>query len=272
MGLFDNITGWELVQKGIEAIQSSFASRINTIARLGKFTNCGGNWDYRYGAAGIESPHNAYMLGLVLVDWDNSFKTRNVKIRTEDLQIPFQYIKEVPEWKKTANYTDAGSEIMGRFESIPIYASSAAQEFELTIIYQAETITDMDASTWWSMEKIDTYIKRLQSLVYPTYTQGFAPPLRAKLNIGNIFRNFPVVIREVGIKNTEGAYHAETGIPITREITLNMKSAYPMWQALSGDKIFVANVGNDIFAYEELNETYMQRSGAVSGTRQMFNM
>ena len=141
---------------------SDFFDRLNSIPRLQNFAPLSNHWDFRYGAAGREAPHNAYMLGLVLIDWDNSFRARNTKIKTSDLQIPFQYIRAIPDWKKAANYGDAGGEIMGRYEQIPMYSNSVNQEFELTIIYQAEALNNYGANAWWTMENIEKYVKRLQ--------------------------------------------------------------------------------------------------------------
>lgn len=210
------------------------------------------NWDPSYMAAGTQIKPNAQLYGLVINDWDNSFKNRNVKITTEELNIPFQYLKEIPEWTKNANYQEMGSDIIGRFEPYSVYQSSSAIEFNLELTYIAECKTDLEQKSYWSLERIDKIKKKFQSLVYPTYSNGYAPPNKLLLNIGNIYKQFPIIIKIVSIKN-EGPFDIMTSMPIMVNISLACRSSYPSWQAQSADKIFLGELGAGVFAYEELS-------------------
>lgn len=249
----------------------STSDRVNKLQRMGDFHKLSKNWNEKYLSVSNSVPKNARMFGLVIIDWDGSLRKRNVNIQTSDLEIPFQYLGSgsdmgIPTWTKTANYQDVGSEIIGRYENIPVYSNSSGQTLQLELVYHAEALLNENAKTYWTMENIEKLQKRIQSLVYPTYSNGYSPPSKVMLNIGNIWRKFPVVITSVSVKNSP-PYHNETGLSMLRTITLECKSAYPMWQAVSADKVMVATAGNDIFAYQELNETVEDRQTAQRRAR-----
>lgn len=215
-----------------------------------------GNWDPQMLVASSAGPKpNAFMFGLIVNDWDRTLRSRNTKISTEDLQIPFQNIENIPDWSKTANYTDMGTEIIGRYESYAVYSNSAPNEFNITLNYNAYAFDNTDATSYWTLENIEILDKRLKSLVYPMYTKGFAPPPKLLLNIGNIFHDFPIVVKQIQVKN-DPPYDYRTGLSMNRKIELTVRSAYPSWQALSGDKIYLAKstrgAGNAMFAYKKL--------------------
>jgi len=246
------------VQNKIAQIQNTteFKDRIEQLQQLGGLSVLGKYWDTSYHKTGSMINPNAFMFGLVINDWDRSFQSRNTSIRTSDLQIPFQYVEKIPDWKKTANYTDY-SEIIGRFEGISVYANSNAQDFQIVLQYLAETRLNTDLRTYWSLERIEGIQKKLESLVFPTYTNGFMPPPKLLLNIGNIFRSMPVIMKDINIE-TIPPFDIITGLPMLRKITIELRSSYPMWQALSGDKIFMTKVGNSCFAYKEISQDYSQ--------------
>lgn len=209
------------------------------------------NWNTDYMSSATFVPSNAQMFGLVIIDFDNTLKTRITAMKTSDLEIPFQHIEEIPGWDKSANYEE--QTVVGRFEPATIYSSSSAQEISITLIYNAEAKYNTNAKTPWTLENIEQYQKRLQSLMYPYYYKGFSAPSKVKLNIGNIFCNVPMFVKSVKIKN-EAPFDFETGLPFTRKISLDLRVAYPSWQAISADKIFVEKAGNRVFAYQSINE------------------
>lgn len=227
----------------------------NIIEKFRELTS-NGNWDPQLLPASSKGPTpNAFMFGLIVNDWDKSLRSRNTKIKTEDLQIPFQNIESIPDWTKAAQYADMGTDIIGRYESYAVYTSSAAQEFNINLRYNAYAYDNTDTTSYWTLENIELLDKRIKSLVYPMYTKGFAPPPKLLLNIGNIFHDFPIVVKQVQIKNNP-PYDYRTGLSMNREIELTVRSAYPAWQAMSGDKIYLAKssrgAGNSMFAYKKL--------------------
>ncbi len=240
----------------IEKFNSEYyQSREGIVQLLAGMSNLSRFWDQRYMSVGTEVPNNAFLFGLIINDWDQTLRSRNSSITTFDLQIPFQYISKIPDWKKGATYQDLGNEIIGRYDSIPVYSSSSPQEFQIELIYQAEARSDYELKTFWTLEQIERIDKKLKSMVYPMYRKGFAPPPKLLLNIGNIFRNFPITIRDVTSTN-DPPFDIVTGIPIMRKIILACKSSYPIWQAISGDKVFTSKYGNGVFAYQKLTQDY----------------
>ena len=200
-------------------------------------------------------PPNALMFGLSIIDWDNSFKKRIGSYNTKDLHIPFQYIEQIPDWVKGANWNEI-SDIIGRFAPQDIYANSTPQDLELKLYYYAEADRNSeDIGTHWTLENIEKYTKRLQSLVYPMYDGNFSPPPKLKLNIGSIYRDIPVFVKNVSIA-WKTPYKIATLQSMLREITLSCRISYPSWQAVSGPKIFVGSANNSVFAYQELDKKY----------------
>lgn len=203
-------------------------------------------------------PPNAFLFGLVINDWDHTLRSRNILLRTEDLEIPFQVIESIPNWDKSAAYDEMGNEILGRFEPYAVYSKSNAQEFTLTLYYCAYARDNINAQSFWTLENIEMLEKRLQSLVFPIYVNGYAPPPKCLLNIGNIFYDLPVIVKQVNIEY-QPPYDYLTGLSMNRKITLSLRVSYPAWQAISGDKIYMArskkSAGNHIFAYKQLKNS-----------------
>jgi len=214
-------------------------------------------WNQDFFSTAITSPVNASLLGLTVIDFDKALRKRKTSISTKDLLIPFQYIEEIPGWQKAANYTDYG-DVIGRFEPITMYSNSALQEISINIIYHAEARYNVGAKTPWTLENIEKYQKRLQALMFPMYSKGYSSPPKLKLNIANMFVNVPVYVKSVDVKN-EAPYDIVTGLSMTRKIALAMSVAYPMWQALSCENIYVEKAGNAIFAYQEADPRKLGR-------------
>lgn len=168
-----------------------------------------------------------------------------------ETEIPFQYIEQIPFDAKNANYNDVG-EIMGRFESIGVYSNSNAQDISLTAIYYAEgTTKDSSHTTPWTIESIELLKKRLKSLTYPNYENDeYRPPAKVLLNIFNIFIKVPVTVRSVSIDESVGPYTQE-GVSMTKKISLELKTSYPLWQSISSHAVKSEEAGNEVFAYKE---------------------
>jgi hypothetical protein len=209
-------------------------------------------WNGDYHVLSKPVPYNAFLFGLVLIDFTNNFK-RITRVKTSELEIPFQYMDEIPPWAKGANYQEIG-DIMGRFEPVNIYSNSGGQDLQLQLHYVSEAKYDAGATTPWTMEKIEKITNKLKSLVYPMYDKTYAPPLKVLLNIGHWFHNIPVLIKNVNVVG-EPPIDTETGLPRNRKITLDCRINYPMWQNITAPKVFTGQDSSTIFAYEELQET-----------------
>lgn len=171
--------------------------------------------------------------------------------------IPFQYIEQIPPRAKAANYDDV--EIHSRFESIPIYKSSANNEFQFILKYYAEGSEKLGHQTFWSVEQIERILKKLEALVYPAYDDKFSPPDKALLNIGSIYVDVPVVIKNVSL-NYRPPYDIESMQSRFIEATVDCKTAYPTYQAIGSNQIYLVATdraaeadGNNIYAYKKFS-------------------
>ena len=229
------------------------------------FNTLAGNWDSRMHELGTPIPMNALMWGLMILDFDGTNKKRLKKYGTTDLKMPFQFMENIPDWAKGANWTDS-SDILGRFEPIPFYTSSAAQIIDLPLIYMAEALqAGPEVSSPWTLEWIEQLVKRFQSLVYPVYDGNFTPPPKVVLNIGNIYRDIPLIVKNVTVKNGP-PYHVLTGLPMKRQITVSCQVSYPPWQGIGSSQIYTAYEGAagaqgpDIFAVQTLDQRYLPKN------------
>ena len=227
------------------------------------------NWSQEMHKTGKSIPANAEIWGLKILDWDDSFANRMSEYTTPDLKIPFQYLEQIPNWDKGANWSEV-NDVVGRYEGMLIYANSNAQDINLSLTYHAESErNDSGVNTYWTLENIEMITKRLQSLVYPQYDGRFAPPNKVLLNIGNIWRNVPLVIKQVNVEyqNSSGnAFDIKTGLPMLRKISVSCRTSYPMWQGIGSMSVYTAwdetrgigdRSGNEVFAYEALDNTWV---------------
>jgi len=215
-------------------------------------------------------PHK---FGLTVWDWDRQFEKKLRELRrkggndydpmaykfTRDnfMGIPFQYIESLPMWNKTANWSDVG-EIMGRFETQSVYSNSSAQDLTITLNYYAESSDNSgldgnekpNSRDTWTLNAIERIKLQLQSITFPQYDGKFSPPVKCLLNIGNIFVDLPVVVKSLTIE--EGPpYELRTMRSMFKKITVEMRTSYPAWQALSAPQIWTADNGG-VFARQEL--------------------
>jgi len=204
-------------------------------------------------------PPNALLFGLSIIDWDKSFSKRIRSYKAKDLHIPFQYIEQIPDWVKGAEWNSI-SDVIGRFAPQDVYSNSGPIDFDIKLHYYAEANKNTDEyATHWTLENIETYTKRLQSLVYPMYDGLYSPPPKLKLNIGSIYRDIPVIIKNVSIA-WKSPYQISTLQSILREITLSCRVAYPSWQAISCPKVYMGKSDNAVFAYQQLDKKYNSTS------------
>lgn len=254
----------EDVKAKIASVQASltpeFENRLDMLAKYGPFNPLGVYWDKDFHKTGSSIKPNAFMFGMIINDWDGSFQSRNPGLTTSDLRVPFQYIETIPDWKKSANYTEY-NEIIGRFEPLNVYNNSGPQDFTIILHYQAETRLNSDLRSYWSMERLEWIEKKLKSFLFPTYTKGFMGPPKLLLNIGNIWRSVPIIVKDITITNGP-PYDVITGLPFVRKIDIQCRVSYPLWQAQSAEKIFMTKVGNSCFAYKEINEDYTNINGS----------
>lgn len=171
---------------------------------------------------------------------------------TKDGDIPFQYIEQIPTWSKAANYTEI-SDIAGRYESLSVYSNSQAQDLSLTLIYHVETETGT-----WSMSFIEQLKNRLRACVFPEYGDSpgnkryGAPPILL-LNIGSIYTNFPVIMRNISIDESTGPFDPNDGLkPHIKKITLELKSTFPIYQKISHNDVWRSSNGT-IFSQRGYN-------------------
>lgn len=170
---------------------------------------------------------SAERFGLKILDVNESIKKRFTHISFEDLFFPFQYIEEVPEWKKSANWNES-EQVIGRYEPTYIYANSGGQDISLNLKYNAETY---DEPNTWSLKYIESLITRYKALTFPLNDGFFGPPPKLLLNIGANFYNVPVLVTDVSDKPM-GNFDVRTALGKTREIQLQLKVSYPLRQSI----------------------------------------
>ena len=176
---------------------------------------------------------------------NEKFTTRKVNNSLFNaLKIPFQYIEKIPAWQKGATYNE--DNVIGRFEPIPVYSHSNAQQIKLELIYHAFSETNGD----WSLQKIEEEITpRLKSLVFAQYDGRFSPPQPMLLNIGTHFIDVPVVITDVTV-DPMGPYEIDGLKSHTRKVGVELRVAYPIWQAISQDLV-IETSDNSVFAKKQ---------------------
>ena len=236
------------------------------------------HWDERIHQTGQPVPANCEIWGLKILDWDNSFSERMERFTEADLKIPFQYIDKIPDWNKGAVWNDQ-TDIMGRFEPPSIYSNSGPQEISFEMIYNAEALKNSPGiRTHWTLENIEQYVKRMQSLVYPQYDGRYSPPTKVLFNIGNIYRNVPLVIKNVQVAY-EAPFDISTGLARNIKISVQSKVDYPMYQGIGQMTVYTAwdnargvgqKYGGEVFAYEVLDSKYNPASGASNPWQSAF--
>jgi len=207
------------------------------------------NWDFRFLSSTFSAPMDANKFGLKIID-TTSTGLRSSKKKYKDFYIPFQYVEEFPSWQKGANWNSINDTI-GRFEDISTYANSSAQESSITISYYAESEKSSDSGSKWSLEMVNIITKRIQSLVYPQGDQYFSPPFKALLNIGKMYIDYPVVVRNITMP-MEAPFYWKTAETIYRKITIELRSSYPMWQTITAESVYNSKNGSSsCFARKE---------------------
>jgi hypothetical protein len=231
----------------------------------------------QFGTYTYNAPANANKLGLIVLDTFNLFRKNNmakiitqgiangkaigrgVGAQVEELKIPFQFIEKIPEFNKAANYQEQ-TDIIGRFEGIDMYSNSSSQDISIELTYSAEGSLALQsdntsyATTTWTIEYIDVLLGRLKAFVYPSYNQRYYPPMRALLNIGQNYKNVPVLIKSVKI-DAMHPVDVFTGKPRAYKVNLDMRVNYPMWQSIDAGDVYtgVNDQTQSVFAYREFS-------------------
>lgn len=195
------------------------------------------------------------------------------------LKIPFQYLTEgPPSLTKSANYDDTN--IPGRFEGIPSYTYSNTVDFQLDLSYVAEskkTITEAKKpktlneavsaymndkkggkkNNIWSLEYINSLIPLYESLVYPQYDENYNPPNLCLLNMGAMFIDLPILVKTVTISH-KTPYDITTMMPRMFQVTLDVRIAYPLYQAISSRAIIdksTSSLPRSVYVRKTLSKT-----------------
>ena len=197
--------------------------------------------------ANVDFPFNASQLGFTIQDRKLSSKKNSVTGLRENL-IPFQFIgDEIPVVTKSANYEE--SAIATRFEPLKSYSGSNSQDISMRVIYIALGSKKLGHKTFWTIENIEELTRKLQSLVYPTYSTKFEAPKTVLLNMGSIFMDVPLKIKSISISNKAPFITART-----KEISIEAVVSYPIYQALEASDIMFSETGNKVFAYKKFSQ------------------
>lgn len=212
-------------------------------------------------------PHNANIFGLKIAEPDKAFvrsiRLRDPSFKADDAKIPFQYIEQMPQWERSANYDEIG-DIIGRFEPLSVYNNSGAQELTLTLNYVAEASEDYrnasgkrKTATYWTLEKIEEITRRLKSLIFPQYDGVYGAPKKCLLNIGKVWPDVPVIIKQVQVEDM-GPFTKDFW-SIMRKVTIQAKVSYPLDRAISQAEVWYVDTGTTkasnqslkVFAYKK---------------------
>lgn len=201
-------------------------------------------------------PAKAQLFGFIIQD---KYLRREMMKGIRANHIPFQYIEQIPTVPKQANYDSY--ETLGRFENLQVYKSSNAIDFSISLIYYAEATEDPNLyisppRTSWTIENIERFTRRLQSLVYPKYDGKYSPPNLVLLNMGGIHIDVPIKIRSVSVVQ-KPPFTFNKLKPFRQDIQIEAFTTYPLWQALGADVIEKSTYvrqddlkGNRVFSYK----------------------
>lgn len=217
-------------------------------------TTTEGYFGNRTAAGGMSVPAIAGVFGFTIM---NRRLQRKYFKGLRGTHVPFQYIEQVPTRSKSANYEEL--EFLGRFESMPVYKNSSNEEYQLQLKYYAEGSEELEHNTFWTVEQIERIVYKLQALVAPKYDGAFSPPDKVLLNIGSIFVDVPVVVKQVQL-NFKPPYDTKSMQSRFIEATVDVRTAYPLYQAIGANQMYAAATdrvaardGNKLFAYKKFN-------------------
>ena len=201
--------------------------------------------------ANQDFPFNASQLGFTIQDRKLSTKKNAVTGLRENL-IPFQFIgDEIPVITKSANYEE--SSIATRFEPLKSYSGSNSQDVSMRVIFIALGSKKLGHKTFWTIENIEELIRKLQSLVYPTYSTKFEAPKTVLLNMGSIFMDVPLKIKSISIAN-KSPFELSDITARTKEVSIEAVVSYPIYQSLEASDIMFSEIGNRVFAYKKFSQ------------------
>ncbi len=201
--------------------------------------------------ANVDFPNNASQLGFTIQDRRLSTLKNDITGLRENL-IPFQLIgDEIPNKTKSANYED--TPIATRFEPLKSYSGSNSQDISLKLIYVALGSSKLGHRTFWTIENIEELVRKLESLVYPTYSVKFEAPKTVLLNMGSIFIDVPLKIKSISIAN-KAPFELSDITARTKEISIEAVVSYPIYQAIEAKDIMFSENGNRVFSYKKFSQ------------------
>lgn len=213
------------------------------------------------GASGKPTPFEARRFGLTINDWDGKLENRVIGMETKDLYLPFQYVDQVPNFEKASAW-NASETPAGRFEPMQVYSNGDEQVLPLALVYHAETY---DEDGTWSLKYVESVVGRLKSLAYPMQDGEFSAPPKCLLNIGSIYVDVPVVVKNVSIE-AGAPYDYRTGLSMLRKVVLQCTVSYPAWQSIGMTQAFASSdAPGKVFAYKRLTGTGYRRRRYVGG-------
>lgn len=191
-------------------------------------------------------PASPNLFGMIILDAELR--------RRREHQIPFQYIEQVPNYQKSAQYEDITT--IHRFEPVSVFSHNNAQEFTLTLIYYAEGLeahNQFDGKkNVWTLEYIEKLSTKIKALNIARYTPRPAPPYKVLLNIGNLYSDFPVIVRDISM-TYEPPFYFKTMQSFQQKITLQCRSSYPLYQAIDGSELVLQETATGIMAQKKFN-------------------
>jgi hypothetical protein len=104
----------------------------------------------------------------------------------------------------------------------------------------------------WTAQYIDSLVVKLKSLVFPQYDGNFSPPNKVLFNAGDLFVDYPLVIKSINVEH-EGPFRIDNMMPMTYKITMSCVTNYPLYQALSGSRIYSGVEGSAVFAQKKFS-------------------
>lgn len=197
-------------------------------------------------------PYNASLLGFTIQDRNLATK-RNSELGIRENLIPFQFLgDELPPDSKSATWDETS--IPGRFEPIKHYSQSNSTEISLKLIYVALGTKKRNHKTFWTIENIEILTQKLKSLVFPNYNPKYESPKTVLLNMGSIFIDLPLKIKNITILH-KAPHEISDLTGRIKEISVEATVSYPIYQSITAKSIFFSEEGNKIFAYKKFSRT-----------------